>query len=59
MELMTTMTRLDKYQVLVIDDICYIKKTDAKTQVLFEFIAHRYEPLPLLTALSIMPPLLK
>ena len=27
-----------KYQVLVIDDIGYVKKTDAETQVLFEFI---------------------
>ncbi|WP_371824817.1 ATP-binding protein [Marinobacter sp. MDS2] len=26
-----------------IDDIGYVKKTDAETQVLFEFIAHRYE----------------
>lgn len=41
--LMTAMTRLDKYQVLVVDDIGYVKKTDAETQVLFEFIAHRYE----------------
>ena len=40
---MIAMTRLDKYQVLVIDDIGYVKKTDAETQVLFEFIAHRYE----------------
>jgi DNA replication protein DnaC len=43
LELMTAMTRLDKYPVLVIDDIGYVKKTDAETQVLFEFIAHRYE----------------
>ena len=43
LDLMTTMTRLDKYQVLVIDDIGYVKKNDAETQVLFEFIAHRYE----------------
>lgn len=43
LDLMTAMTRLDKYQVLVIDDIGYVKKTDAETQVLFEFIAHRYE----------------
>jgi DNA replication protein DnaC len=43
LELMIAMTRLDKYQVLVIDDIGYVKKTDAETQVLFEFIAHRYE----------------
>lgn len=43
LDLMTAMTRLDKYQVLVVDDIGYVKKTDAETQVLFEFIAHRYE----------------
>lgn len=43
LELMTAMTRLDKYRVLVIDDIGYVKKSDAETQVLFEFIAHRYE----------------
>lgn len=40
---MTAMTRLDKYQVLVIDDIGYVKNTDAENQVLFEFIAHRFE----------------
>jgi DNA replication protein DnaC len=43
LDLMTALTRLDKYQVLVIDDIGYVRKTDAETQVLFEFIAHRYE----------------
>ena len=43
LDLMNIMRRLDKYQVLVIDDIGYVKKTDAETQVLFEFIAHRYE----------------
>lgn len=43
LDLMAAMTRLDKYRVIVIDDIGYVKKTDAETQVLFEFIAHRYE----------------
>lgn len=43
LDLMAAMTKLDKYQVIVIDDIGYVKKTDAETQVLFEFIAHRYE----------------
>ena len=43
LDLMTAMTRLDKYQVLIVDDIGYVKKTDAETHVLFEFIAHRYE----------------
>ena len=41
--LMQAMTRLDKYRAIVIDDIGYVKKDDAETQVLFEFIAHRYE----------------
>jgi DNA replication protein DnaC len=43
LDLMAAMTRLDKYHVIVIDDIGFVKKTDAETQVLFEFIAHRYE----------------
>lgn len=43
LDLMTAMTRLDKYRVLIIDDIGYVKKTDSETQALFEFIAHRYE----------------
>ena len=43
LDLMTAMSRLDKYRVLVIDDIGYVKKTDSETHVLFEFIAHRYE----------------
>lgn len=43
LELMKFMTRLDKYRVLIIDDIGYVKKSDSETQVLFEFIAHRYE----------------
>ena len=30
-------------RVIIIDDIGYVKKTDAETHVLFEFIAHRYE----------------
>ena len=43
LDLMGAMTKLDKYRVIVIDDIGYVKKTDAETDVLFEFIAHRYE----------------
>ena len=34
---------IDKYRVLIVDDIGYVKKTDSETQVLFDFIAHRYE----------------
>lgn len=35
--------KLDKYSVLILDDIGYIRKTDQETSVLFELIAHRYE----------------
>ena len=35
--------RLDKYELLIVDDIGYIKPTDSEGQVLFELIAHRYE----------------
>lgn len=37
------LAKLDKYQVLVIDDLGYVKKSEAETHVLFELIAHRYE----------------
>lgn len=37
------LTRLDKYAVLILDDIGYVKKTEVESQVLFELIAHRYE----------------
>jgi len=40
LELMAAMSRFDKYRVLIIDDIGYVKKTDSETHVLFEFIAH-------------------
>jgi DNA replication protein DnaC len=43
LDLMGVMSKLDKYRVLIIDDIGYVRKTDSETQVLFEFIAHRYE----------------
>lgn len=35
--------RLDKFKVLLIDDIGYVRKSEAETHVLFELIAHRYE----------------
>lgn len=43
LDLVTAMTRLDKYRVLIIDDIGYVKKTVSETQALFGFIPHRYE----------------
>ncbi len=35
--------KLDKYELLILDDIGYVKKSDSESQVLFELIAHRYE----------------
>ena len=43
LDLMGFMTKLNKYRVILIDDIGYVKKTEGETRVLFEFIAHRYE----------------
>ena len=34
---------LDKFDLLVIDDIGYVKRSEAETSVLFELISHRYE----------------
>ena len=39
----TMLKRLDRYDLLVIDDLGYVKKSEAETSVLFELIAHRYE----------------
>lgn len=35
--------KLDKYELLILDDIGYVKKNDSESLVLFELIAHRYE----------------
>ncbi len=43
LKLEDALIKLDKYAVLILDDIGYIKKTDHETGVLFELIAHRYE----------------
>ena len=36
-------TKLDKYQLLILDDIAYVTKDQAETSVLFELISARYE----------------
>ena len=35
--------KLDRYDLLVIDDLGYVKKSEAETSVFFERTAHRYE----------------
>jgi DNA replication protein DnaC len=39
----SAITKLDKYQLLIFDDIAYVTKDQAETSVLFELIAARYE----------------
>ncbi|QLK87352.1 hypothetical protein E3U36_02695 [Arsenophonus endosymbiont of Aphis craccivora] len=43
LKLNETLMKLDRYRVLVIDDLWYVKRDNAETGVLFELIAHRYE----------------
>jgi len=43
LQLAETLRKLDKYRLLIIDDIGYVKRSEAETSVLFELIAHRYE----------------
>lgn len=37
------LAKLDRFDLLIIDDLGYVKKSEAETSVLFELIAHRYE----------------
>lgn len=43
LKLKQALERLAKFQLLILDDIGYVKKTEQETSVLFELIAHRYE----------------
>lgn len=37
------MTKLDRFDLLVLDDLSYVRRDQAETSVLFELIAERYE----------------
>ncbi len=37
------LVRLDRYDLLVRDDLSYVRKDQAETSVLFELISRRYE----------------
>jgi DNA replication protein DnaC len=37
------MARLDRFDLLVLDDLSYVRRDQAETSVLFELIAERYE----------------
>src|SRR5208283_3557708 len=41
--LIDALEKLDKYDLIVLDDLSYVRKDQAETSVLFELIAHRYE----------------
>ena len=43
LQLPQLLSSLDKYDLLIVDDIGYVQKSEAETSVLFELIAHRYE----------------
>jgi len=42
-DLAATLGKLDKFDLIVLDDLSYVRKDQAETSVLFELIAHRYE----------------
>jgi hypothetical protein len=44
----SAIARLDRYDLLILDDIAYVTKDHAQTSVLFELIAARYEQRSLL-----------
>lgn len=43
LKLKATLDRLAQYQLLILDDFGYVKKSEQETSVLFELIAQRYE----------------
>jgi DNA replication protein DnaC len=43
LQLSAALVKLDRYDLMIIDDLGYVKKSEAETSVLFELIAHRYE----------------
>jgi DNA replication protein DnaC len=43
LSLESAIEKLDKYHVLVLEDLCYVRKDQAESSVLFELIAARYE----------------
>jgi len=43
LSLEATIEKLDKYHLIVLDDLCYVRKDQAETSALFELIAARYE----------------
>ena len=43
LQLPQALARLDRYDLLILDDLSYVRRDQAETSVLFELIAERYE----------------
>src|SRR3954447_7160774 len=43
LSLESAIEKLDKYHLLILEDLCYVRKDQAETSVLFELIVSRYE----------------
>jgi DNA replication protein DnaC len=43
LSLESAIEKLDKYHLIILDDLCYVRKDQAETSALFELIASRYE----------------
>lgn len=43
LQLPATLTKLDRFDLIVLDDLSYVRKNPAKTSVRFELIAERYD----------------
>ena len=43
LQLPQALTKLDRYDLLILDDLSYVRTDQAETSVLFELIAERYE----------------
>ena len=43
LSLESAIDKLDKYHLLILDDLCYVRRDQAETSALFELIAARYE----------------
>ncbi len=43
LQLPSTLAKLDRFDLIILDDLSYVRKDQAETSVLFELIAERYE----------------
>ncbi|MBN9564424.1 MAG: ATP-binding protein, partial [Alphaproteobacteria bacterium] len=46
LSLESAIEKLDKYHLIILDDLCYVRRDQAEASVLFELIASRYERVP-------------